>query len=172
MRGNTKALPLTVNFKIHSIIKDEIVKGSLPQKYAKRLGFILDGIEGESIYSTMVRNNVAFKTVQKWRIRWESSVSELISFYDHGVKHKPAKDYEIFKKILDILSDEQRLGAPKRITIDQEEKIRALACCKPADYGIEHTNWTRETLAHVSKSLGIVDQISGRYVGKIIKKKV
>ena len=69
MRGNTKALPLTVNFKIHSIIKDEIVKGSLPQKYAKRLGFILDGIEGESIYSTMVRNNVAFKTVQKWRIR-------------------------------------------------------------------------------------------------------
>lgn len=121
MRGNTKALPLTVNFKIHSIIKDEIVKGSLPQKYAKRLGFILDGIEGESIYSTMVRNNVAFKTVQKWRIRWESSVSELITFCDHGVKHKPAKDYEIFKKILDILSDEQRLGAPKRITIDQEE---------------------------------------------------
>ncbi|MBK9564307.1 MAG: hypothetical protein IPO37_03685 [Saprospiraceae bacterium] len=98
MRGNTKALPLTVNFKIHSIIKDEIVKGSLPQKYAKRLGFILDGIEGESIYSTMVRNNVAFKTVQKWRIRWESSVSELITFCDHGVKHKPAKDYEIFKK--------------------------------------------------------------------------
>ncbi|MBK7637994.1 MAG: transposase [Saprospiraceae bacterium] len=52
MRGNTKALPLTVNFKIHSIIKDEIVKGSLPQKYAKRLGFILDGIEGESIHGT------------------------------------------------------------------------------------------------------------------------
>lgn len=46
-----------------------------------------------------------------------------------------------------------------------------MACCKPADYGIEHTNWTRETLAHVSKSLGIVDQISGRYVGKIIKKR-
>jgi hypothetical protein len=170
MRGNTKALPLTANLKIKTIISNEIIKGSLPQKYAKRLGYILDGINGKSIYSTMVGYKVAFMTVQKWRQRWESSVPELITFCDQGVKDKPAKDSEIFKKILGIISDEQRIGTPKRITLDQEEKIRTLACSKPADYGIEHTNWTRETLAQVSMSLGIVDQISGRYVSKILKK--
>jgi hypothetical protein len=171
MRGKSKALPLTANLKIKSVIKNEIVKGSLPQKFAKRLGFILDGIDGKSIYSTMARDNVAFATVHKWRQRWESSVPELITFCEHGVKNKPAKDGEIFEKILAVLSDEHRIGTPKRITIDQEEKIRALACCKPTDYGIEYSNWTRETLAQVSKSLGIVDQISGRYVSKILKKK-
>ncbi len=80
------------------------------------------------------------------------------------------KDYEIVNLILEVLSDRYRPGTPKRITIDQEEQIRALACTRPSEHNIPMTNWTHAMLAHVAMIEGIVDTISSRYVGVILKK--
>ena len=73
-------------------------------------------------------------------------------------------------KIKEILSDIPRSEAPKRITLAQEQQIVGLACEKPEDHDIQMDNWTREMLAHVSKAIKIVDTISPRYVGTILKK--
>ncbi|TAG96581.1 MAG: helix-turn-helix domain-containing protein [Sphingobacteriales bacterium] len=69
------------------------------------------------------------------------------------------------------LDDLPRSGAPKRISLSQEQQIVALACEKPRDHGVEMTNWTHEMLARVAISKGILESISSRYVGEILKKK-
>ena len=74
-------------------------------------------------------------------------------------------------KILSYLEDAPRSGAPKIFTLAQTQQIVALACQKPTEHGIEMTTWTHEMLAHIAISKGIVDTISSRYVGILLKKK-
>jgi len=74
--------------------------------------------------------------------------------------------------IREILKDKPRSGTPKRITLEAEELIVALACGKPENHGIQMSQWTHEMLAHVAKIEAIVDQISPRHIGNILKKKV
>ena len=84
---------------------------------------------------------------------------------------KGVSDRELLSKMLEILSDLPRSGHPKRITLEQEQQIVAVACRKPKEFGIAMTQWNREMLAHVAMAEGIVDQISPRYVSEILKKK-
>lgn len=72
--------------------------------------------------------------------------------------------------MLEVLKDTPRSGAPKRITLTQEQQIIALACKKPQAYGIPLTQWNREMLAHASRAKGIVETISPRTVSKLLKK--
>ena len=79
-------------------------------------------------------------------------------------------DYELLQEMLKSLNDLPRSGAPKRITLAQEQQIVALACEKPTDYGVEMTNWTLEMLAKEAIARCIIESISPRYVGEILKK--
>ena len=74
------------------------------------------------------------------------------------------------KIIEERLSDKSGKGTIKRITLEQEEQIRALACTKPTEHGKQMTNWTHEMLTKVAKAKRIVDEISVRSVGYILKK--
>ncbi len=74
--------------------------------------------------------------------------------------------------MLDILRDLPRSGAPERIPLSEKQQLIALACEKPEDYGIPFTQWNREMLAKVAMAEGIVEKISPRYVGKLLKKAI
>ena len=109
-------------------------------------------------------------TVKKWRSRWESGY-EALTMFEQGESGKGVSDRQLLEQMLKLLEDKPRSGAPKIITLAQEEQIVALACEAPEDYGIMMTQWNREMLAHVAIIQGIVDSISPRYVSNILKKK-
>lgn len=88
-----------------------------------------------------------------------------------GASGDGVSDGELLAKILDILTDVPRSGAPKRITLSEEQQLIALACEKPEDHGIPMTQWNREMLAKVAMAEGIVEKISPRYVSELLKKK-
>ena len=45
-----------------------------------------------------------------------------------------------------------------------------MACKEPSDYGLPFTNWSHKLLADTVIKEKILDQISSRYVGIILKK--
>ena len=100
---------------------------------------------------------------------WETEFESLKAF-ELGESNEGVSDKALLERMLHIFKDIPRSGAPKRITLAQEQQIVALACEKPEDHGIMMTQWTREMLAHVAKTRGIVDNISPRYVSEILKK--
>jgi transposase len=170
MRGIAPALPLTVNDRLRNLIEKESKKVSISSRFKKRLNIIVDGINGKAINQTVRNMGLDYKTVKKWRTRWNESVNMLIELSENGHSGNSVEDYELLKKINVVLSDKKRSGTPKQISLEQEEQIRVLACTRPKEHGIEMINWTHEMLAHVAISKGIVDKISGRYVGTILKK--
>jgi transposase len=170
MRGLPAALPLTVNERIRSVIEKVVQKVSIPYRYKRRLEFIIDGINGKSIEHTKAKYNSNRQTINKWRKRWKESINDLIELSDQNVTGMALKDHELMTMIIKVLSDKPRSGTPKRITLEQESQIRALACTRPTEHGVEMTTWTHEMLSHVIKAKGIVDKISSRYVGVILKK--
>lgn len=168
MRGRFKAdvLPLTVNTRLLKIIEKQITNGSIPQRLHRRLLIIQNGIRGKIVSHTSRDLNTSRPTIRRWQNRWRESVNDLIE----ASQNQELQDYEIFQLISEILTDLQRPGTPEQITFEQKEQIRALACTNPIDHGIEMTVWTHEMLAHVAMAKNVVDTISSRYVGTILKK--
>jgi len=170
MRGKPKVLALPVNTRIHNIIIKENKKLKIPMRYQRRLQIILDGISGKSIYRSSKDLSVREETVRLWRDRWKEHIAGLLEASEEGIGAKSLKDYELVKMLKAILNDKQRKGRPKQITVEQEEQIRAIACTSPLDHGIQMTRWTHSMLADTVISKKIVNQISARYIGVILKK--
>jgi putative transposase len=163
MRGIPPALPITVTKCIHILLKKEYAKTSIPVSYKKRLGIILDGIAGKSMYSTSKERKIKWDTVQKWRNRWKSKSGQLNAIEQDSTADK-------LKVIKRILSDLPRATKPPKFTLAQEQQIIAIACEKPEDHGLEVTNWTWQLIADVAAFKKIVESISRRHVGHILKK--
>jgi len=68
------------------------------------------------------------------------------------------------------LEDLPRPGAPARITADQRCQIEALACEKPEKSGRPISHWTNREVADELLKRGIVDQISPRHAGRLLRR--
>jgi len=169
MRGLPPSLPLTVSERQRSILEKEHRKTTIPFSYNQRISIILSGIEGKSIHETHRDLGISLNTVRKWRRRWESE-QERLRAMEEDEQGRPIKDYLLGSHINGLLSDKPRSGAPKRISLAQEQQIVSLACEDPEKHGIPMDYWTREMLAHVAKATKIVDRISPRYISTILKK--
>jgi len=170
MRVYPKALPLTVNKRIHSILLGMSKKREIRSSLKERVSIVLLGIEGRSSYSCAKELKLSKQKITRWRKRWESGIDQLLSMSESNDSGGPSTDKELTDQIIHILSDKPRSGAPKRITYAEEQSIIALACDTPEVHGIPMTNWTHEMLAHVAKAEGLIVQISKRHVGNILKK--
>lgn len=142
---------------------------SLSYRLRIRYQIIHYGLSGLSAYQTAKKLGIRADSTARWRSRWLSFWEELCA-YERGEEGKVVSDHELVKRMDEILSDEPRSGAPIRIIPAQKQQIVALACKSPSDYGFPVTQWNRELLAEVAMSEGIVDKISPRHVGNILKK--
>nr|WP_299466684.1 helix-turn-helix domain-containing protein [uncultured Microscilla sp.] len=122
--------------------------------------------EGLGVLATSRQLRTSAPTVSKWSKRWLVGFESLCAY---EAKESPS-DSALLVRMLEILSDAPRTGAPARISLSDKEKLVALACQKPKDFGIPLTSWNREMLAKVAVCEGIVEKISGGYVSKILKK--
>lgn len=124
------------------------------QQLVLRARIILAAGQGHS-NSQMARDlGVNVDTVRLWRQRWQ--VLEPIPLSELSVTER--------------LEDLPRPGGPTRITADQRCQIEALACEKPEKSGRPISHWTHREIADELIQRKIVDYISPRHAGRLLKR--
>jgi len=124
---------------------------STPQHLAQRARMILLASDGLKIWEIAAQLGVWRKTVSEWRARWLSGSGTAAT-------------------VVERLSDAPRSGAPARITAEQICAIVALACEAPEASDLPFSHWSQQALADEAMRRGIVDRISQRSVGRILKR--
>ena len=166
----TKSLPpIPLSSRQYKLLDKHVRKRSTGNHELKRIQIILKGSKGQSMYSVSKEIGLGIDPTYNWRKKWESNYEELRVF-EKGKSGEGVSDLELLEKMRSILKDRARCGSPPKFTLSQKQQVVALACRKPSEYGIPINRWTHEMLAQVAKAEKIVESISPRYVGKILKK--
>lgn len=124
-----------------------------PQQIALRGRIILAAADGKNNSQTAGELGITVKTARQWRNRW--LILQPIALDDLSVKER--------------LEDLPRPGAPPGITADQRCQIEAMACEAPEESGRPISHWTNREIADEIMKRGIVDQISARHAGRLLK---
>jgi putative transposase len=172
-RGKPPAAAIEMKARIYDLLAQESRKRTLPSHHRERIKILLQASHqggGQSNGQIKRDLDISYNTVKTWRNRWPTFYPAILT-YELGSDGKGVSDSALLSHILSYLEDAPRSGAPKTFTLSQVQQIVALACQKPHEHGIEMTTWTHEMIAHVAITKGIVETISSRYVGVLLKKK-
>lgn len=153
MRG-PKPLTISLTSAEHTALDLLVRRHTTPQLLAIRAKVILAAAEGlnNAQISRLVGCPLDF--ARRWRLRWWSF--QAVSVDDLSVEAR--------------LVDEQRPGAPARITPDQVCQIVRLACEAPSTSGRPITEWTGREIADEVVRRGIVPQLSPRHAARLVKR--
>ena len=168
-RGKPPAPALLMTDRQRMILEKESRKRSTLRQYHDRISILLYGQEGKSNGWVARQLSIGLNTVKLWRSRWTAQYSTLLE-YEKGQDGQGVSDSELLGAMLAVVGDLPRSGAPARITLAQKQQIIAVACEKPDTYGVQMTDWSHEMLVKVVVAQGIVDTISRRHLGGILKK--
>ena len=124
------------------------------QQIVKRARIVLAANEGKNNRQIMREVGVSLNTVRLWRSRWQMFAAIPLTELS----------------ALERLEDDARPGAPARITADQRCQIEKLACDKPEETGRPITHWTNREIADEIIKQGIVETISPRHAGRLLKR--
>ncbi len=140
------ALPLSAEHKaqLESLARAH----STPQQLALRARIIL--LAGQGVGEAAQQLGVWRKTVSTWRARWQARAS--------------------VESLAERLADAPRPGAPARFTPEQLCAIVALAWEPPEACGVPLSHWSQSALAREANKRGLVDTISQRSVGRMLKR--
>lgn len=125
-----------------------------PQQIALRGRIVLAAAEGQNNSQIAKAMGISVKTARRWRERW--LILQPIALADLSVEAR--------------LEDLPRPGAPARITADQRCQLEAMACEAPEVSGRPISHWTHREIADEMMKRGIVDQISARHAGRLLKR--
>lgn len=165
MAKGRKASEVNLNARQKLLLEKHSNKGTISIQLKQRINIILQANQGKNSVSIGTSIQVMRLTVSKWRNRWSKSYHQLCEYEQEDVS-----DRDLLNRMLLILSDKPRSGAPSRISLAEKQNLIALACKKPEEFGIPMTQWNREMLAKVAMSEGLIKSISSRYVSELLKK--
>ena len=131
-----------------------INRHNVGQQIALRGRIVLAAAEGKNNSEIAREFKVRLATVRLWRGRWRDL--QPIALTDLSVEER--------------LADLPRPGAPARITAEQRCQIEALACEQPQGSERPISHWTGREIADEIIKRGIVDQISARHAGRLLKR--
>ncbi len=120
----------------------------------KRAKIVLACAEIKSNADIAKELTIHANTVNKWRERWRANKQKLLLLdaEEMGVNYT--------KTLLNILSDEPRVGVPSKFTAEQVCEIMSIACQRPEDLGAPISQWSLSSLRDEIIKQGIVDDIS------------
>ena len=124
------------------------------QQVALRARMVLAAAQGQSNAQIARELEVNVDTVRLWRDRWVGL---------QGI------DLETLS-ITERLQDAPRPGVKPKITAEQRCQMAALACEAPTKAGRPISQWTGREIADEVKARGIIEQISPRHAGRLLKK--
>jgi putative transposase len=117
------------------------------QQVAVRARVVLLAADGLSTEAVARRLSIDADTVRAWRARWGTTPGSAAA----------------------RVADAPKSGRPARITPEQICRIIALACEMPADSDRPISQWSARELADEIMHRGIVDHISPRHAGRLLK---
>lgn len=125
------------------------------QQQVLRSQIVLYAAQGYSNTQIATKLNINVDTVRLWRDRFVGL---------QGI------DLETLS-VAERLEDAPRPGRPSRITEEQKCKMTVIACEAPSKSGRPISQWTDREIADEVKAQGIIEQISPRHAGRLLKKK-
>jgi putative transposase len=164
-----QAVPIEIFERAEFVMDNELRKRQLPGHFKLRMQIVKMSKShalNKDIASSL---NCGVSTVRRWRKRWHEHYAGLVE-YEKGHDGQPVTEKELLDKIKDIISDDQRAGAPCRISESEINRLVALACEEPEKFGAPFTHWTHERLSVQAAKMGI--QVSAAHVGRLLKKRV
>ena len=145
------ALTLAEKEELEKLVKRHLVG----QQIALRARIVLAAGEGKSNSQIARELGVSLDTVRLWRQRWLQL--QAIALTDLSAEER--------------LEDLPRPGTPARITAEQRCQIEALACEKPEGSDRPISHWTGREIADEIIKRGLVEHISARHAGRLLKKR-
>lgn len=159
-----KAPPLPVSFRQREVLKKIIRRSTSIQQHVTRSKIILLAADGFGNQQIAERVTIDRKQVYHWRSRWLSA-QEILSTVEVEDDEK-----QLYKTILNILSDQPRSGAPLTYSAEVVCQIIAVACEHPQDCGHPISHWTPAALRLEVIKRDIVEDISVRQIGRFLKR--
>jgi len=161
-----KAMIVRVSARQRGVLEQLVRTRTLEQHFAERCRIVLGSADGEINIEQADKLGVDRQRVRRWRVRWAKAESALAAAEAEG-----ASNEDLREKVLGVLSDEHRCGAPTKFTPEQVVSIVALACEPPADSALPISHWSPSELARESIKRGIVKSISPRQVDRFLAKR-
>lgn len=149
-----KPIEVQLSAEEEAALKKLVNQHQAGQQIVKRARIVLAAHQGKNNRQIMREVGVSLNTVRLWRSRWQL-------FAPVPLSELSAKER---------LEDDARPGAPARITADQRCQIEKLACDKPEEAGRPITHWTNREIADEIIKQGIVETISPRHAGRLLKR--
>ncbi len=154
---------------VESILAELVSKNKIEKDLAVRLNIILMSYQGYSYEAIKKKLHCVDSTISNWKQRWHNNYDKLKIFIS-GIDGQGVRRNKIKKEILIIMGDAPRSGAPAIFNDEIQKKIMAVACETPVIYDLPFSHWTHDELAKQVIKMGIVNTISGRHLGRLLKK--
>lgn len=151
-------------------VLDKILNsGQITQSQAQRLS-VIRSLFFHNIGRSQTKRDqqVSLPFVDRWRDRWEASVSERQKWFGplNQEKRTLRTDRDF---VLSLVADAPRSGTPAKFTEATKNRVIAIALKKPSDLGIPIEKWSHVILTDYLIAQGIVDTISSTTVGDFLK---
>jgi len=135
-------------------LKQVATRHKTEQQKAQRARIILKAAEGKNHAEIAHELSISVDMATLWRRRWLEL--EPLTLEDVSVEER--------------LEDLPRPGAPARLTAEQLCQIEQMACEAPEQAGRPISHWTNREIAAEIMARGIVERISPRHAGRLLKK--
>ncbi len=142
--------PIKLENDVRDELEDLVKRHSTSQQIALRARIILLLNKGMSHRKVAQELKVSCDMVRLWHNRWIDSAKG-------------------DKCVRDRIQDSHRCGAPAKFSVNQLTHLFAIACENPAESNRPISHWTARELAEELMTRGIVDSISARHVGRLLK---
>lgn len=152
--GRLKPIEIQLSEEEETALRKIVNKHQAGQQLVKRARIVLAAHQGKNHRQIMKEVEVSLNTARLWRSRW------------HLFAAIPLTELSVQER----LEDDDRPGAPAKITADQRCQIEKLACAKPEELGRPITHWTNREIADEIIKQGIVETISPRHAGRLLKR--
>ena len=157
------AKKITLTEKQFDVLSQIVTSRTHRLDHIERAQIILLCSELKPNVQISMKLGISISTVKKWRKRWLKNEEKLL------LVDEKEKGINYVRKILEILSDEQRSGAPCTFTAEQVCQIMSLACERPVDSELPISHWSLNSLMNEIINRGIVKTISRSRLSVFLK---
>jgi putative transposase len=163
--ADAPASPMVLSDAQRRVLESLVRRTLCPQAIALRAKVVLAAGGGRGMTEVGRELGCSRELARRWRDRFAAAVAgwgEAAGQWDLAT---------LTDKVVGVLEDRERSGAPSKFTPEQLCQIVALACEKtPEQCGRPVSHWTARELADEAKARQIVAGISPRHVGRFLKK--
>lgn len=154
---------VTLTNKQRDVLNQMVTSRTQRQDHIERAKIILLSSNAKQDKQIRSELDLTQPTVSKWRNRWLKNEDRLLLI------DETEKGIQYLRKILEILSDAPRPGAPNTFTAEQVCQIMSLACERPEDSELPMSHWSLNSLVNEIINRGIAESISRSRVAAFLK---